>query len=103
MAALTATQTSALIPVGDLVMVSFKTSAIGTGAADEWIATGLASIKAIVGSVVHGTAGDLTVTNFEINARGTGVAEGTNLGDLGIEVSEAATNVVEVTVLGVPA
>ncbi len=39
--------------------------------------------------------------NFVLNAQGTGVAADTNLGDLGIECSQA-TKVVEVTVVAIP-
>ena len=38
--------------------------------------------------------------NFVLNAQGTGVAAGTNLGDLGVELSAAAT--LQVTVFGKP-
>jgi hypothetical protein len=37
------------------------------------------------------------------NARGTGVAEGTNAGDLGIEITDAGINIIEITLRGVAA
>jgi hypothetical protein len=61
------------------------------------------------GTLGGGTAGvDQTVstaggvgTNFVLNAQGTAVAAGTNMGDLGVECSQAS-KVIEVTVIGKP-
>ena len=102
MAVLGITKVTARIPVGNRVMQTFRTSALGTGSATEWIATGFSSIDAIVGQAVLGTSGDVITPNFVINAQGTGVAAGVNPGDLGLEVSEAGTNAVLVTVIGIP-
>lgn len=86
------------IPVSNLVLRSFQTSPANNAAADEWIDTGLSEIVAIVGWATVGTAAPTLVPNFVKNAQGTGVAEGTNLGDLGVEGNSADT--FEVTVLG---
>jgi hypothetical protein len=102
MAVVAHTEVTKRLPVGDRVQQTYRTSALGTGAADEWIATGLSWIDAVVGAVVIGTAGDALTINCVKNARGTGVAAGTNAGDLGVEVSLVGTNVIEVTVIGIP-
>jgi hypothetical protein len=88
------------VHLGNYVLKTFRTSALGTAAADEWIATGLSWIDAVIGVVVIGATTSATSLSVQKNARGTGVAEGTNPGDLGIETATAGTNVVEVTVVG---
>jgi hypothetical protein len=100
MAVLTVTEVTNRLPVGDKFMKTFRTSALGTNATDEWIATGLSWIDAVVGAVIDGIEGDEETLNFVKNAQGTAATAGANPGDLGIEANEAATNVVEVTVLG---
>lgn len=102
MAVVAHTNVTDRLPVGQYVMQTYETSALGTGAADEWIATGLTSIIAVVGCAVLGTTTSTTSVAFEINAQGTGVAEDTNHGDLGIEVTDAGINQVQVTVIGIP-
>ena len=102
MAVLSVTEETYRLPVGNLAMKTFRTSALGTAAADEWIATGLSEIIAVVGYAVLGTTTSTVALAFEINAQGTGVAEGTNMGDLGIESTDAGINEVMVTVLGRP-
>jgi len=102
MAAVAHTEVTKRLPVGDRVMQTFRTSALGTAAADEWIATGLSWIDAVVGLVVIGATTSTVQNSVVKNARGTGVAAGTNAGDLGIEVTDAGINVVEVTVIGRP-
>lgn len=102
MAVVSHTEVTKRLPVGDRVMQTFRTSALGTGAADEWIATGLSWIDAIVGVAAIGTDPFTTLPSFVKNAQGTGVSAGTNAGDLGIEVAAAGDNVLEVTVLGRP-
>lgn len=102
MAVLTVTEVTDRLPVGNLVQKTFRTSALGTAAADEWIATGLSWIKAVVGLVVIGATTSTVSLSVTKNAQGTGVAEGTNAGDLGIESTDAGIDVVEVTVLGLP-
>jgi hypothetical protein len=100
MAVVAHTELTKKLPVGDRVMQTFRTSALGTAAADEWIATGLSWIDAVVGAVVIGTVGGLSTPNFLKNALGTGGAA--SAGMLGIEVIDAGTNIVEVTVIGRP-
>lgn len=102
MAVLTVTEVTDRLPVGNLVQKTFRTSALGTAAADEWIATGLSWIKAVVGLVVIGATTSTVALAVTKNAQGTGTAEGTNPGDLGIESTDAGIDVVEVTVLGLP-
>ena len=88
-----------------LALVTVRTSALGTGAADEYIAAaslGMSFIHAVVGFSVLGATTSTVSPSFELNARGTGVAEGTNDGDLGIESTDATINDVLVTVLGIP-
>lgn len=111
MAVLAVSQSSKRLPLGDRVLQTFRTSAIGAAAADEWIDTELSFIDAVLGYVALGAAGEVITVhtgtvgvgaNFVKNANGTGVAEGANPGSLGIEVAEGSTNVIEVTVLGRP-
>lgn len=102
MAVVASTKQTSRIPVGDRVMQTFRTSALGDNAADEWIATGLSLIDAVVGFAALGTAPFTHAPTFVKNAQGTGVTAGTNPGDLGIEVEAAADNVIEVTVIGIP-
>jgi hypothetical protein len=83
-------------------MQTYRTSALGTAAADEWIATGLSWIDCVVGSAVIGATTSTVDNAFQLNAQGTGVTEGTNAGDLGVEVTDAGINVIEVTVIGIP-
>jgi len=100
MAALTATELTERLPLGNVSVKTFRTTTGSlAAAADEWIDTGLSEVLAIVGHAVHGIAG--ATINFVKNAQGTGQAEGSTLGALGIE-SSAASTVVEVTVLGRP-
>lgn len=96
MAALTPTFISGKRPSGRFFEVTFSVPVANSAAADEWVSTGLHEILAVVGHAVQG-ATDRGV-NFVINAQGTGVTAGTNLGDLGIEGTGAAT--VHVTVIG---
>ena len=51
--------------------------------------------------VLAGGVGGVTIPDIEVqlNARGTGVAEGTNVGDIGVACSEAGWEI-EITVLG---
>jgi hypothetical protein len=105
MAAVSATEITTRQPVGDLFLVTVRTSALGDNAADEWIAAAslrLSWIVAVIGVVPIGAAPFANTPSFMKNAQGTGVAEGTNAGDLGIEVEAAADNILEVTVLGRP-
>lgn len=102
MAAVSTTQVTHRLPVGDRVMQTFRTSALADNSASEWIATGLSWIEAVVGVVPIGTAPFANAPSFVKNAQGTGVSAGTNPGDLGIEVEAAADNVLEVTVIGIP-
>ena len=102
MAVVAHTKTTKRLPVGDRVQQTFRTSALGTAAADEWIATGLSFIEAVVGFAVLGATTSTVALAFEKNAQGTGVAGGTNPGDLGIETTDAGINDVEVTVIGRP-
>ena len=103
MAALSHVQKTAQIPMGDRVMVTFRVpSTIGTASAVEWIATGLKLIDCVVGFGPSGTAGWTEVPVFMINAQGSGVTEGTNPGDLGVEVTQATHEDLTVTVIGIP-
>ena len=101
MAALSHTKTTPMIQMGDRVMQSFRITAVGTAAADEWIATGFSKIDAVIGVVLHGADGGAETPNFVLNAQGTANTEGAEPGDLGIEILDAATNDVEVTVIGI--
>jgi hypothetical protein len=88
------------------VEVTVRTVALGTAAADEWIAAatlGLSFIDSIVGCAVIGATTSTVALAFTKNAQGTGVAEGTNVGDLGIESTDAGINVVEITLRGTAA
>lgn len=102
MAALTGTAKTARIPVGDRVMQTFRLSAIGDNAADEYIVTGLSWIDCVVGFAGSGTAPWANVPLFVINAQGTGQTEGDHPGDLGLEVEAATDNDLTVTVIGIP-
>lgn len=102
MAAVSVTEVTKRLPVGDRVMQTFRTSALGDNSATEWIATGLSWIDAVVGVVPIGTAPFANTPSFVKNAQGTGVTAGTNPGDLGIEVEAAGDNALEVTVIGRP-
>jgi hypothetical protein len=89
--------------MSDKHQITVRTSALGTAAADEWIPAatlGLSNIDAIVGTAVIGATTSTTPPAFMKNAQGTGVAEGTNAGDLGIEITDAGINIIEVTVIG---
>jgi hypothetical protein len=100
MAVLTVTEPVKRLCVGDKILKTFRTSALGTASAVEWISTGLSWIDAVIGIAVIGTTTSTVALAVTKNAQGTGVAEGTNPGDLGIESTDAGINVVEVTVLG---
>jgi hydrogenase maturation factor len=92
-------------PMGQYEMVVVRTSALGTAAANEWIAAKTlraGRIVAILGCVGIGATALTGHPNFTKNAQGTGVAEGTNMGDLGVEVVGAGDNVLEITLLVVP-
>jgi hypothetical protein len=102
MAVLTHTELTARLPVGDRVMQSYSIAAAGDNAADEWIATGLTHIEAVVGCAPIGAAPFLAAPSFQMNARGTGVTVGANPGDLGVEVEAAGDNTLQVTVIGIP-
>jgi hypothetical protein len=103
MAAIAGTVVVGRQPLGQYELVVIRTSAIGTAAADEWVAAatiGCSYIRAIIGSVVIGaTTSTVGGGSFMKNAQGTGVAEGTNPGDLGVESTDAAINVLEITLL----
>ena len=100
MAAVAHTRLTKMLPVGDRVMQTYLTSALGTASGTEWIATGLSHIDRVLGVVVKGTTVSTVEPSVHMNARGTDVAEGTNEGDLGIETTDAGINVLEITVLG---
>lgn len=100
MAVLTTSRVGERLNLGSYVMMTIRTSAIGTAQAAEWVVTGLGWIDAVIGVVVIGATTSATALSVQLNARGTGVAEGTNPGDLGIETATAGTNVVEITVVG---
>lgn len=107
MAVLAHTEVTKRLPIGDRVLQVFRVTP-GAAAADEWIATGLSWIDAVLGVTVKGTtpwadvstSADPVGYNAVYNAQGTGVAEGTNAGDLGIEIPTSKT--VDVTVIGRP-
>jgi hypothetical protein len=98
-AALTPTFLTGKLPLGHKVTRTFRVSVTSDAAADEWVDTGLTYIDAVLGFAVIGQAGAVDVPAFRKNARGTGVAEGTNPGDLAIEVV-ATDLVLEITVIG---
>lgn len=101
MAVLTATIVGDRLPQGRYIQQTVRVTP-GAGAADEWIAAadlGMSEVVAVLGVVPIGATPSLVLPSFTKNARGTGVAEGTNLGDLGIE-DTAGSVVMEVTVLG---
>lgn len=100
MAVVAHTKMTRMLPVGDLVLLTIRTSALGTGSATEWVATGLQWIDRVLGVVVIGDTVSSVEPSVHLNARGTVVAEGTNPGDLGIETTDAGINVLEITVLG---
>lgn len=102
MAALSATELTPVggLPIGNKLLKTFRVAIANAAAADEWIATGLGNIEAVVGAVAIGTAADTGNLNVRKNAQGTGVAEDTNRGDLALEAAAATTY--EVTVLGTP-
>lgn len=102
MAVLTSTELTKRVPLGDRVVQSFSIAAAGTAAADEWIATGLSHIDAVLGFAPIGATTFTGAPNFQINAQGTGVAVDTNPGDLGVEVTGAGDNTLQVTVIGRP-
>ena len=54
----------------------------------------------MLGVVVIGATVSTVEPSVQLNAQGTSVTEGTNAGDLGIEVTDAGTNVLEITMLG---
>jgi hypothetical protein len=83
-------------------MQSYSIAAAGDNAADEWIATGLTSIIAVVGVAPIGATPFLAAPSFQMNAQGTGVAVDTDPGDLGVEVEAAGDNTLHVTVIGIP-
>lgn len=99
MAALTATEVTKRLPVGDRTMKTLRFTIANANAGDEWIVTGLSTIESVVGSAVIGQADVAETPAFRKNAQGTDVAEGTNHGDLAVE-GNAAT--FEVTVIGRP-
>lgn len=107
MAALSFTKKTERLPVGNRVLQTFEVTTTAA-AADEWIATGLSWIDAVVEGGVIGTtphadvstSADPVTPNYVLNANGTGVAAGTNAGNLGIETPTAKT--VQVTVIGIP-
>jgi hypothetical protein len=105
-AALTPTFLTGKLPVGHKVDRTFRVSVTSNAAADEWVDTGLTFIDAIVGWAYIGQAAPtqagaaaLEVPVFRKNAQGTGVAEGTNPGDLAIEVASGDVTI-EITVRG---
>lgn len=102
MSAITATATTKRLTVGDRVMQTFTVSVLGDNATDEWVATGLSWIDAVVGFGPIGTAPFLEVPSFLKNAQGTGGTGGANPGDLGVEVDETDADTFEVTVIGIP-
>jgi hypothetical protein len=89
-----------MLPIGDKVLLTVRTSALGTAQATEWIATGLQWIDRVLGVTVIGDTVSTVEPSVQLNAQGTGVAEGTNAGDLGVETTDAGINVLEITVLG---
>lgn len=106
MAALTPSKITTLIEANGYVIRSFTVAVTSNASDTEWIATGLATIDAVVGWAYRGTAAPATAASaavqapvFVKNAQGTGVTAGTNHGDLGIEVL-SVNMTVEVTVLG---
>jgi hypothetical protein len=101
MAALARTDVHRPLPVGDRMQRTFRVTVSNLAAADEWVPTGLSFIDAIIGWAAIGQAGIPDAPVFRKNAQGTGVAEGTNGGDLAIEVVTTA-GTFEVTVLGKP-
>jgi hypothetical protein len=102
MAVLAHTEPVLRLPVGDRIMLTFRITAPGTGAADEWIKTGLSVIDAVVGCVVIGSATAAEAPAFVLNAQGTGETAGSSLGDLGFETTGATPNTFEITVIGTP-
>lgn len=88
------------IPLGQYYLDVYRTSALGTGAQDEWIATGRSKIISVLGCVVIGAVDPAGgPPHVAKNARGSNVSEDTNPGDLGIEVEDATTNIVEIACL----
>jgi hypothetical protein len=104
MAAVAATKQVGPLPIGDKYLVTVRTSALGTGAVDEYIAAssiGLSWIDAIVGAVIIDDDVVTAPAQCAKNSRGSTISgEGSYPGDLGIEVTDAATNIVEITVIG---
>lgn len=98
MAALTPSESTKRLQVGDRVFQTFRVTVVNLAATDEWVPTNFSRVDAVVSGAVLGTA--LANVNFVKNAQGTGVAEDVNPGDVAIE-SDVATDV-EVTVIGIP-
>ncbi len=106
MAALTPTYKTGKLPVGHKVVRTIRASITSDAAADEWIDTGLTELDGIIGWAFIGQvaptqagAAALEVPVFRLNAQGTGVAEGTNGGDLAVEIASGDVTI-EVTVIG---
>lgn len=109
MAVLSHTEVTKRLPLGDKVVQTFQVVVSNAAAADEWIATGLSWIDAVLGEpVILGaapyadvsTSADPVSGNVVLNANGTGQTAGSTPGSLGLEVAQAKT--VQVTVIGVP-
>jgi hypothetical protein len=72
------------------------TGNLAADAEDEWVATTLQTVDLAWftprGNLADSPVAGLSVTTaVQLNAQGTGVAEGTNPGDVGIEVGAALT------------
>lgn len=107
MAVLAHTEVTKRLPIGDRVLQVFRVTP-GAAAADEWIATGLSWVDAVLGVTVKGatpwadtsTSADPVGYNAVYNANGTGQSEGSTSGSVGIEIPTSKT--VDVTVIGRP-
>jgi len=99
MAVLTASDLTGLAPVGRYFMKTLSFTVSNTGAADEWIVTGLRQIKAVVGFAVQGaTKGSCNFVMNNLAGTGTAADQSGGGGGLGVESDVAAT--IHVTVLG---
>ena len=100
MAELSVTRIGDRRPCGNLFAQVFKVTLSNSSAGSDWFPTDFENIVAVRSCIGTGSTGRF-VANIIKNARGTDVAEGTNPGDLGIEILVGVDAPSYITVLGV--
>jgi hypothetical protein len=91
MAAIALLQPAKKVPFGNGWLVTGVTQTVGANQTTEWITAASLGLRRIISAqVTSGRAAVATRVSAALNAQGTGVAEGTNLGDLGIRATSAA-------------